>query len=224
MGLGEPSGKLEYHISEDINLEGLKSHAKSLGIPIGELFCCAAVVAHSKLDLPDERKPDMFSTQQAVSCHNAPSDSEHFQLKNDVLGVSAVLKRATSLEDASKDVKDVWKTYKERPDLVQGIFKFVRILPVIVPYNAFQKMMKESKTKLNLAMSNMTCCLKKPWNLQGGQVDWVTILACSHSLPKISLVTHNQTVKLAISADTGVFPESKQLLDGIVAELLSHKK
>ena len=85
-------------------------------------------------------------------------------------------------------------------------------------------MLKESKTKLNLSMSNMTCCLKKPWNLQGGQVDWVTILACSQSLPKISLVTHNQTVKLAISADTGVFPESKQLLDGMVAELLSHGK
>ena len=224
MGLGEPSGKLEYHISKDINLDDLKSQSKSLGIPIGELFNCATIVAHSKLNLPDERKPDVFNTQQAVSCHSPPSDANDFHPKNEVLGVSAVFKRANSLEQASKDVKDAWKPFKERPDLVQGIFKFVGILPTIVPYNAFQKLLKESKIKLNLSMSNMACCFKKPWNLQGGQVDWVTILACSHSLPKISLVTHHQTAKLAISADTGVFPESKQLLDGIVAELLSHKK
>ena len=79
----------------------------------------------------------MFNTQQAFACHNTPSDANPFQPINGVLGVSAVFKRATSLEEASKDVKDAWKTYKERPDLVQGIFKFVGILPTIVPYNAF---------------------------------------------------------------------------------------
>ena len=44
-------------MSEDINLTGLKKSAKSKGLSINELFNTAAVVAFSKMELPEERTP-----------------------------------------------------------------------------------------------------------------------------------------------------------------------
>ena len=70
LGLGKRNSKHSYHVSEDIKLEDLKSHAKSLGVSIGELFNSAAVVAHTKLDVPAARKASKLNTLQAVSCHD----------------------------------------------------------------------------------------------------------------------------------------------------------
>ena len=62
VGKGEASGKNQFCISQDISLPELKVKAKSLGMTIGELFNAAAIVAYSKLDLPEERKPTQFNT------------------------------------------------------------------------------------------------------------------------------------------------------------------
>ena len=69
LGLGKPNSKYSYHVSEDIKLADLKSHAKLLGVSIGELFNSAAIVAHSKLDVPASRKTSKLNTLQAISCH-----------------------------------------------------------------------------------------------------------------------------------------------------------
>ena len=55
LGLSQWKGKHEVHFSQDLKLEDLKLHAKSLGMTIGELFNSALVVSHTKLDLPEER-------------------------------------------------------------------------------------------------------------------------------------------------------------------------
>ena len=65
----------------------------------------------------------------------------------------------------------------------------------------------------------MTSSLKAPWVFQGRKVDWVTLIASNENFPSVSLVTHHEKVKVAIMNDSGSFPESKRLLDAIVAEM-----
>ena len=63
----------------------LKVRAKSLGMTIGELFNTAAVVAYSKLDLPEDRKPSQLNTFQACSVWpHATALDENFQPKNNI--------------------------------------------------------------------------------------------------------------------------------------------
>ena len=49
-------------MSPDLSLMDLKTKAKAQGMTIGELFNTAAVVAYSKLDLPEDQKPTQLNT------------------------------------------------------------------------------------------------------------------------------------------------------------------
>lgn len=71
IGIGPVNGKFDYHVSEDLNLSAIKARAKSLDLSVGELFTTAAVTAFSKLDLPEESKPAVFTVMNAFSCHNS---------------------------------------------------------------------------------------------------------------------------------------------------------
>ena len=62
--------------------------------------------------------------------------------------------------------------------------------------------------------------MKAPWVFKGKKVDWVSLAAVTPTLgPTVSMVTHHECVKITCAADKGEFPETKQLLDGIVHEL-----
>ena len=72
----------------------------------------------------------------------------------------------------------------------------------------------------NLFLSNMTGPLSAPWVFKGKKVDWISLAAMTPTLgPTISMVTLHETVKVTVTADTGEFSETKQLLDRIVHEL-----
>ena len=67
VGKGIRTKEYSYCVSEDIDLIGLKKAAKSKGLSINELFNTAAVVAYSKMELPEERTPSQFNVNQAIS-------------------------------------------------------------------------------------------------------------------------------------------------------------
>lgn len=69
VGLGALNGKFDYIVSEDLDINTIKAKAKSLGLSIGELFNTATVVAYSKLDLPEDRRPATYNIMNAYSCH-----------------------------------------------------------------------------------------------------------------------------------------------------------
>ena len=69
-------------------------------------------------------------------------------------------------------------------------------------------------------LSNLAGPLKAPWVFKGSKVDWVILASVVPTLgPAVSMVTHHECVKVAVIADIGEFPETKQLLDRIVHEL-----
>ena len=72
-------------MSPDISLADLKTKAKAQGMTIGELFNTAAIVAYSKLDLPEDKKPSQFNTFQACSVWpTETAQDENFQPKNNI--------------------------------------------------------------------------------------------------------------------------------------------
>ena len=85
VGKGWQIGVNHYCVSPDLSLADLKTKAKAQGMTIGELFNTAAVVAYSKLDLPEDRKPAQLNTFQACSIWpNETSQDENFQPTNNI--------------------------------------------------------------------------------------------------------------------------------------------
>ena len=80
VGKGIRNGRVSYSVSEDINLTELKKYAKSKDLSLNELFNTAAIVAYSKMDLPEYRTPTQFNVHQSISMQRGQKefDDVHF--------------------------------------------------------------------------------------------------------------------------------------------------
>ena len=73
LGKGTVNGKYSYCVSDDINLIAIKKSAKSKGLSVNDYFNTAAIVAFSKMDLPEDRTPSQFNVNQAISLWSSQS-------------------------------------------------------------------------------------------------------------------------------------------------------
>ena len=121
--------------------------------------------------------------------------------------------------DATYVMQNTWKQFRDMPHLVPVQHFVEQWFVRTMPNSVMDDIQRDITKKCNLILSNMPSSLKAKWVFSGCQVDWVSLVSCELQQPFVSLVTHHDTVKVAISADKGAFPESKQLLDAIVREM-----
>ena len=108
-------------------------------------------------------------------------------------------------------IQNTWKQFRDNPSLIPTQYfiekLFVRLM---MPNSLIESEVSSTFAKCNLILSNMPSSLKAKWMFnQGCQVNWVSLVSCNPKQPFVSLVTHHDTVKLTITADSAVFPESK---------------
>ena len=79
----------------------------------------------------------------------------------------------------------------------------------------FEHLVKDIVMRTHFVISNMTSSLKAPWIIQGKKVHWISVLGCNNFSPSISLVSLHDSVRVAALSDSGVFPETRLLVQGI---------
>ena len=97
-----------------------------------------------------------------------------------------------------------------------------KLTALLLPFSLLKPSIETIERLINLKISSNE--IDRPWKFKGITVDWVSICSSKSHAINVTLTTHHDSTVICVTCNTGVFPESRLLLDCIVQELNIEEK